>query len=116
MTGVARLIFGAILAVTVLHFAAPYASAASKLDQYRARGIIVERYDGLLEVRSRQAPADAQRLVREVNAKRSEIYRKRARSEGVPVQEVAKVYASEILGKAPAGTYFKRPDGSYLRK
>lgn len=116
MTAVAKLIFVAILAGVVLQINAPHASAASKLDQYRAQGIIAERYDGLLEVRSSRAPADAQRLVSEVNAKRREIYRKRAQSQGVPVQEVAKVYASEIFGKAPAGTYFKRADGSYIRK
>ncbi len=112
----AKLIFGAALAAIVLLFAGPEATAASKLDQYRAQGIIAERYDGLVEIRSGEAPADARSLVDEVNARRRDLYGKRAASQGVPVEEVGKVYASEILGKAPAGTYFRKPDGSYVRK
>lgn len=112
----AKLIFGAIFAAVVLLVAVPQAGAASKLDQYRAQGIIAERYDGLVEIRSSHAPADARSLVNEVNAKRRDLYRKRAKSQGVPVAEVGKIYASEILGRAPTGTYFKKPDGTYLRK
>ena len=116
MTGVARLIFGATLAAFVLVLAVPHAVAASKLDQYRAQGIIAERYDGLVAVRAGNAPADARRLVNDVNAQRRAIYSKRAKSQGVPVQAVGKVYAAEIAAKAPRGTYFKKPDGSYVRK
>jgi hypothetical protein len=116
MTGAARLVFGALLAAFVLFSAAPYAGAASALDEYRAQGVIAERYDGLVELRVNQAPPDADRLVKEVNAKRLDIYRKRAQSQGVPVEEVGKIYALELAGTAPAGTYFRKPDGTYVRK
>ncbi|MBE0531370.1 MAG: YdbL family protein [Rhodospirillales bacterium] len=115
MAGAARLVLGALLSAWVLVVAVPQAGAAS-LDEYRAQGIIAERYDGLVEVRSGQTSADAERLVKEVNAKRLEIYRQRAASQNVPVEEVGKIYALEVAGKAPAGTYFRKPDGGYLRK
>lgn len=113
MAGVARTVIGALLAAFMLVSAVPPAGAAM-LDEYRAQGIIAERYDGLVEVR--EADSDAARMVEEINAKRLEIYRQRASSQGVPVEEVGKVYAQEIAGKAPAGTYFKQPDGRYIRK
>ena len=112
----AKLISNVAVAVIVFLTVMPQASAASMLDQYRAQGIIAERYDGLVEIRTSQAPADARNLVNEVNAKRRDLYRQRAAKQGVPVEEVGKVYASEILGRAPTGTYFKKPDGTYLRK
>jgi hypothetical protein len=115
MAGAAKLVLGAILSAWVLVVAVPHAGAAS-LDEYRAQGIIAERYDGLVEVRANQASPDAERLVKEVNAKRLQIYRQRAASQSVPVEEVGKIYALEVAGKAPAGTYFRKPDGGYLRK
>ncbi len=116
MAGAARLVIATFLAAFVLVSAGPRAEAASTLDEYRAQGIIAERFDGLVEVRSGQASPDAERLVKDVNAKRLDIYRQRAASQGVPVEEVGKIYALELAGKAPAGTYFKKPDGGYLRK
>lgn len=115
MAGLSRIAFGALLAAWILFSVAPPVGAASTLDEYRAQGVIAERYDGLVEVRNPGSP-DAERLVNEVNAKRLEIYRQRAASQHVPVEEVEKIYAAEIAGKAPTGTYFKKPDGSYARK
>lgn len=89
---------------------------AQSLDELRAQGVVAERYDGLLEVRVDDPPEGAEALVQRVNAERRQIYRKRAASEGVPAEEVGKVYAKQILGKAPEGTYFRKPDGSYTRK
>jgi uncharacterized protein YdbL (DUF1318 family) len=109
-------IFGTLLAAYLVLLGFLPAAEAANLDQYRSQGIIAERYDGMVEIRSNNAPAEAQRIVSEVNAKRSAIYRKRAASQGVPVEEVGKVYASEIAQKAPAGTYIKKADGSYIRK
>ena len=115
MAGMARLAVGALLAACVLFSAALPADAAT-LDEYRAEGVIAERFDGLVEVRSGQSSAEAAGMVAEINARRLAIYRERAASQGVPVEEVGKIYAMEIAGKAPAGTYFRNPDGSYARK
>jgi uncharacterized protein YdbL (DUF1318 family) len=113
MADLARTVVGAFLGAYLLFAAVP--AGAASLDEYRAQGVIAERFDGLVEVRG-QAPGEAARLVQEVNAKRLEIYRQRAAGQGVPVEEVGKIYALELAGQAPAGTYFRKPDGSYVRK
>ena len=116
MAQFARALFSAWLAAIVLVSAAVPAGAASPLDDYRAQGVIAERFDGLVEVRDGVTNADAARLVEEVNAKRMAIYKERAAKQDVPVSEVGKIYALEIADKAPDGTYFRKPDGSYIQK
>lgn len=91
------------------------AAGAADLDSYRAQGYLAERADGFVEERS-GAPADAAALVAEVNAKRRGVYEERARQQGVSVDEVGKIYATQIFEKAPAGTYFRKADGSIVRK
>ena len=90
-------------------------AAASTLDQYRAEGVIAERYDGFVEMRG-GGPADAASLVNEVNRERRAIYEKRAKEQGVPVSAVGVLFAKKIVESAPDGTYFKMQDGSYQRK
>ncbi len=89
---------------------------ASELDDRRAAGLIVERYDGFVEPANANAPADIRALVERVNAQRRDIYEKRAAENDVPMAEVAKLYAIEILENAPSGTLFKGPDGKITRK
>lgn len=109
-----RAFFHAVLAaVAALVVAAP--AVAADLDRLRANGVIAERYDGLLELR-KSGDAGAKQLVQKVNERRRELYRKRAESQGVSVEQVGKVYAQQILEDAPKGTYFLKPDGSYVRK
>ena len=88
---------------------------ADSLDDYRSRGFITERYDGYTQVRG-DAPPGALALVAEVNEKRAAIYIKRAKAQGIPVEEVAKIYAMQIFNEAPAGTWFLQPDGKYVKK
>jgi len=104
-----------IVAIVVAgQWASPSAMAAS-LDEYRAQGVIAERFDGFVEVRG-SGPADATALVNEVNAKRRALYGERAAAQGVSAEEVGKIYAAQILESAPVGTYFRKSDGSYVRK
>jgi uncharacterized protein len=91
------------------------ARADESLDQLRRSGAVGERYDGLLVVRS-QSDAAARAVVDQVNAKRSAIYQARAKKEGADVKEVGKVYALEIAGSAPAGTWFLGEDGKWVQK
>lgn len=90
--------------------------AAQTLDEFRASGVIAERFDGLVELRGDSPPPGARETVEKVNAERRQIYQQRAQAQGVPASEVAKVYASQILQSAPGGTYFRQPDGSFVRK
>jgi len=91
------------------------ARADESLDQLRRSGAVGERYDGLLVVRS-QSDAAARAVVDQVNAKRSAIYEARAKKDNADVKEVGKLYAREIAGKAPAGTWFLGEDGQWVQK
>jgi len=96
-------------------FGAVGSAFAADLDTLRARGVIAERYDGYVEVR-KGGDGEAKKLVEEVNAKRRALYRKRADNQGVPVEQVGRVYAKQLLDRLPGGTWFRKPDGSYVQK
>ena len=91
-------------------------AVAAPIDDYRAAGVIAERFDGYVELRAGNAPADARQLVDEVNGKRRALYEQRAKEQGVSAAEVGKVYAPQIMKDAPGGTFFKQPNGSYSQK
>jgi len=88
---------------------------AADLDALRASGVIAERYDGFVEIRQ-GGNAEARRIVDEVNAKRRDIYEKRANAQDVPVDQVGRVYAEQILEKLPEGVWFRKPGGGYIQK
>ena len=55
-------------------------------------------------------------MVDAVNAKRRAIYAARAKEQGTAADQVGRVYARQILGKAPAGTWFLQESGKWVRK
>lgn len=90
---------------------APEAWAQSK-DELIAAGTAGERWDGYMEARD----ASVAGAVASINAQRKQVYAKRAAEQGVPVEEVGKVYAQEIIGRLPSGAWIKRPSGDWVRK
>ncbi|NVK19521.1 MAG: YdbL family protein [Methylocystaceae bacterium] len=88
------------------------AGHAQSLDALRANGQIGEAFDGYARARD----GSVQGTVQQINAKRREIYQQRAAQQGVSVDQVSKVYAKQILSKAPAGTWFLQPNGSWVQK
>ena len=103
----------AALALALLAFAlwAP-PLAAQSLDALRASGAVGERYDGLAEARS----PGAQAMVQEINAKRQQIYQKRAAEQGVSAAEVGRLYAKQIMADAPSGTFLLNQTGNWTQK
>jgi hypothetical protein len=89
---------------------------APSLDDLRKSGVVAERYDGVLVIRKESGDAALRALVDSVNAKRREIYEAQAKKQGVPKEEVGKVYALEIAAKAPPGTWFLGEDGKWVQK
>ncbi|SDF77335.1 hypothetical protein SAMN05216241_102302 [Limimonas halophila] len=112
---VRRHLLALVPAVLLAAVAAPVAGTPS-LDSLRAQGVIAERYDGYVEIRVDDPPSGAKQVVDQVNAKRRQIYQERAKNQGVAPEAVGKVYAEQIVERAPDGTYFKKPDGSYVQK
>jgi len=87
---------------------------AQSLDALRASGQVAERYDGLIAARSNDPAVRVS--VEQINAERRKIYTKRATEQGVPVDQVGRVYAQEIFRGAPTGTYFVQENGETVRK
>ena len=112
--GASRLIGLLLVLGLLLAFTAPAAMAQS-LDELRASGAIGERYDGYVEVRDSGA-AGANSVAKEVNAKRRDLYEQRAASQGVKPEDVGRVYAGQIMQKAPAGTWFLDESGNWRQK
>ena len=89
-----------------------FPAAAQDLDALRASGQVAERFDGLLEA----LDGGAQGAVDAINAQRLAIYQQRAGAQGVAVDQVGRVYAEQIYGQAPAGTFFRQENGSLTQK
>lgn len=92
----------------------PVAAGAQSLNALRASGAVGEGYDGLARVR--KAGGGARSVVDAVNAKRRAIYAERAKEQGTTADQVGRVYARQILTKAPAGTWFLKESGEWVRK
>jgi len=86
------------------------------LDAPRSAGTVGERYDGYAVVRDTANAATLGPLVDQVNAERRKLYAQRAAADGVPVDQIGRVYAGEIFKSAPAGTWFLQESGQWTRK
>ena len=86
------------------------------LDAPRAAGSVGERWDGFSEVRDANASSEVKALVATTNGHRQQVYQKRASAEGIPMVEVGKVYAQQILTGAPSGTWSLSENGSWSQK
>ncbi len=111
-----RYVLAIMVALPVTAAAAlfPVAAGAQSLNALRASGAVGEGYDGLARVR--KAGGGARSVVDAVNAKRRAIYAARAKEQGTTADQVGRVYARQILGKAPAGTWFLKESGTWVRK
>ncbi len=110
-----RAIFVVALAVLGLSLSVGTAYAQS-LDSLRASAVVGERYDGYVVLRGTDAPPSARAIVEQVNEKRRQIYSERAAQQGVPVDQVGRVYAGRIFEQAPKGTWFLDESGKWVRK
>ena len=87
---------------------------AAPLDELRANGSIVERFDGYVQAKKNSSSVNA--AVNEINAERRRIYQQRAASQGVKLADVGRVYAKQIFKSAPRGTHFLQENGKVVRK
>ena len=77
--------------------------------------MVGERYDGYAVARPSATPA-VRSMVASVNSQRSQIYAKRAREQKISPSQVGRLYAAQILAKAPSGTWFQSESGAWTRK
>jgi uncharacterized protein YdbL (DUF1318 family) len=105
-----------VLALPLLVLATGVMAQGRPLDAPRSAGTVGERYDGYAVVRDAANAAALAPLVDSVNADRRQVYAQRAAADGVPVEQVGRIYAGEILKSAPPGTWFLQESGQWVRK
>ena len=88
---------------------------AQSLDAARAAGMIGEQINGYAVARGSATPA-ARKLVANVNSQRRKIYAKRAREQKISADKVGRLYAGQIVAKAPRGTWIQSRSGAWKRK
>ncbi len=103
-------LFAAILLGGMLGLSAP--ANAQSLNSLKASGKVGEAYDGYARARD----GSVQGTVNTVNAKRRAIYNKRAGEQGISAEQVGRVYAAQIIAKAPGGTWILMENGSWRQK
>ena len=94
---------------------APAVAEASPLDDAKAAGWVGERPDGYLGVVP-GAPASAQALVSDINAKRQAKYESVAPSQNTDLQAVEVVAGEKLIKCAKPGEYIMTPSGQWVRK
>lgn len=105
----------AFFALALLLIALPGTALAQEdLDQLRADGVLAESYTGFVVIRENANGAQA--VADRVNAERRTIYQQRAVEQGVTPEEIGRIYAGQIINKAPAGTWFQNEDGSWIQR
>jgi uncharacterized protein YdbL (DUF1318 family) len=105
---------GLMVLAMLVAVAALQPARADQLDDLRAAGALGEANTGYLVVRSGGGAAKA--VADKVNSQRRAIYAKRASEEGVPVDQVGKLYLPLILQKAPPGTWYQDASGQWKQK
>jgi uncharacterized protein YdbL (DUF1318 family) len=101
------------------------AARVASLDKYKSAGVIGENNKALLEIRSLDAVTDlksraeAQRLVKDENADRTELFAEIAATKKVDATQIPKIqetYAQTIRERARAGDWIQMPDGAWKQK
>lgn len=85
---------------------------AQSAGDLRSSGKAGERFDGFMEARDNSAKS----AVAAINAKRKKVYEKRAKQQGVTLEQVGKVYAEQIFSKLPKGSWFMKANGQWIQK
>jgi uncharacterized protein YdbL (DUF1318 family) len=104
------------------------ASRAERLaavDRFKAQGVLGENNAALVEVRDLQAIADlreraeVQRIAREENADREQLYKEVAAAKGVDVSQlplIRRTYAQTLRENARPGDWIQGDDGVWAQK
>ncbi|MEJ0026131.1 MAG: YdbL family protein [Rhizomicrobium sp.] len=95
---------------------ADLASDKATVDAAKAAGTVGEQADGYLGFVNGSADAATTAAVSEINAARRAVYANTAAKSGVTPEAAAQATGAQLLGKVPAGQYFKPLDGSWSKK
>lgn len=114
----ALVVGGPVAALSIIPAAATAQSAAAKaaVDAAKARGDIGEQSDGYLGLVKGSADAATTAAMQEINAGRMAAYREAAGKTQVTVDAAAGATATQLIGRVPAGQFYKDASGKWVKK
>ena len=89
---------------------------ALSLEEAKEKGWLGERPDGYLGKVTTDLPQEAVELMKEVNGKRKEIYKKIAEKNGTDLKSVQALAGEKAQKKTKTGNYILQPDGEWSPK
>ncbi|HET7086768.1 MAG TPA: YdbL family protein [Rhizomicrobium sp.] len=104
----------ALLALTAPAFADLAADKAA-VDAAKAAGTVGEQADGYLGIVS-GADGAVTAAVNSINAGRREVYTQTATKSGVSPDAAGQATGAQLIGKVPAGQYFKPLGGAWTKR
>ncbi len=111
-----KTLFAAAGLAAAMLWGAAVESWAAPLDDAKAAGLIGELPNGYVAAVQPNPSPDIAALVRQINAKRRDVYENLAAEENVPVAQVGALAAEKIKRQASPGEYFMSPDGTWAPK
>ncbi len=104
---------GFVLALLLL-VAAPL--QAADLASAKQAGWLGEQSNGYLGLVNPKAPADVKQLMKSVNSKRLQHYKRIASRNGIPLAQVEQMAGRKAIQKSAPGAYIRLASGSWKRK
>lgn len=100
------------------------ATRVARVNQLKAQGVLGENKDALLEIRSLdslalQERAAAQKLVRDENTDREEMFKEIAAATGTDLSQLPQIratYAATLRERAHSGEWIQKTDRSWVKK
>lgn len=90
------------------------AARLPEINTLKDQGLVGENNKGLLEYRTAKRPK--QNLIANENKDRNMVYRAIAKSQGAPVELVAKKRAEMIAQNGTPGRWYQKPNGEWYQK
>jgi uncharacterized protein YdbL (DUF1318 family) len=92
------------------------ASDKAAVDAAKVAGVVGEQGDGFLGLVTGSADAAVTAAMTNINAGRAAVYADTAAKSGVTRDAAGQATAATLLGRVPAGQYFKPLGGAWTRK
>ncbi len=89
---------------------------AADLASAKQAGWLGEQSNGYLGLVNPKAPADVKQLMKSVNSKRLQHYKRIASRNGIPLVQVEQMAGRKAIQKSAPGAYIRLASGSWKRK
>jgi uncharacterized protein YdbL (DUF1318 family) len=106
----------ALLLALVQPAFADLASDKAAVDAAKAAGTVGEQGDGYLGLVKGSADGATTAAMNAINAARANVYAQTAAKSGVSREAAGQATGAQLIGRLPAGEYYKPLDGGWTRK